>query len=63
MWNKSFKFDDISKLFPNIVKVIYSDTKIETIIVSTPFFKFSINVAQAYYISSFSLKNSHTRKI
>ena len=43
---KVFNFPDISKVFTNIMKVIYSDIKSEAI-VSTPFAKLSINIVQA----------------
>ena len=41
-----FNFADISKIFKSIMKVIYSDIKSETRIVSIPFHKLSINSGQ-----------------
>ena len=43
---KIFYITDIRKIFINLVKVIYSGIKSNTIIVSIPFPKMSINIAQ-----------------
>lgn len=42
---KTFNFDDITKIFTNTMKVIYSGMKSQTVIVSTPFWKLFTNTA------------------
>ena len=43
MQHKIFTFTDNSRMFANIIEVIFSDTKNEIV---TPFCKLSINIAQ-----------------
>ena len=42
---KTFNFDDITKIFTNTMKVIYSGMKSQTVIVSTPFWNKFTNTA------------------
>ena len=44
--SSKFNFVDILKVFTNTMKVIYSNIKSETIILSTPFHKLSVNIGQ-----------------